>query len=187
MNEHDEWDAKHRAQRRSAIGEPDPFVLRALDRIGRGEGLRAWDLASGRGRHALELARRGYAVIAVDHSAEALEQLAAHAGAEGLHIERMQRDLAGDDWAKGLPPADLILVVNYLDRALFEDLPALLQAGGRLLVSTYTEDRPGEHPSARWCLERGELATRFSGAKLELAEESEGRAGALALFGDSRA
>lgn len=185
MNEHDSWDAKHRAQRRTTASEPDAFVVRALDRLGRGDGRRALDLAAGRGRHALELARRGYAVTAVDSSAEALEQLAAHARSEDLRVARRRRDLESEAWSKGLSPVDLIVVVNYLDRALFAQLPALLRPGGRVLVTTYTKDRAGDHPSERWCLERGELAGFFSAAQLELQEEQNGRASVLALFWDS--
>jgi len=187
MNEHDEWNAKHRARRTAEVGELDPFVSAALDQLGPGAGRRAWDLAAGRGRHALELARRGFAVTAVDRSAEALEQLAAHAAEAGLHVEALQRDLESAAWADGLSPADLIVVVNYLDRALFSALPDFLAPGGRLLVATYTTDRTGEHPSERWCLRPRELAETFPSASCEFAVERDGRAGLLTRIGDSSA
>lgn len=187
MNEHDEWEAKHRARRTSAAGEPDPFVCAALDHLGKGQGRTAWDLAAGRGRHALELARRGFDVTAFDRSPEALEQLASHARAEGSRIRVEVCDLEAGDALHGSARADLIVVVNYLDRELFDRLPAFLRPGGRLLIATYTEDRTGDHPSDRWCLRRGELAVRFEGARIELGEERGGRAGVLARFGESLA
>ena len=76
------------------------------------------------------------------------------------------------------------IVVNYLDRDLFARLPAHLRAGGRLLLATFTKDRAGDHPSERWCLDPGELATAFADGIVEVGEERNGRAGVLTLFGD---
>lgn len=208
-----EWDAKHRARRAETAGGVDDFVRRALDLLdakARGAASRAsggapiaWDLACGRGRHALELARRGRRVTAFDRSDEALAQVAAHAAREGLAVETARVDLAmGDranedravadraaaDWAAGRPRPDLIVVVNYLDEALFDALPALLAPGGALLVTTFTVDHPGEHPSARFRLARGALARRaWGGAEVCLSEESNGRAGILARIGATSA
>ncbi len=210
-----EWDAKHRARRAETAGDVDDFVRRALDLLdaeaggaaprASGRAPIAWDLACGRGRHALELARRGRRVTAFDRSAEALAQVAAYAAREGLAVETARVDLAvvGDrvsedratrdravadwaaaDWAAGRPRPDLIVVVNYLDEALFDALPALLAPGGALLVTTFTVDHPGEHPSARFRLARGALARRaWGGAEVCLSEESNGRAGILARIG----
>ncbi|MCA8982037.1 MAG: class I SAM-dependent methyltransferase [Planctomycetes bacterium] len=184
MSDASDWDAKHQLRRHDEVGGVDPFVSEALDRLGPGEGRRALDLAAGRGRHALELARRGYEVTAVDSSAEALEQVSRHARAEGLQVATRLADLESEEWARGLPPADLILVVNYLDRALFTRLSAHLRAGGRLLLATFTKDRVGDRPSERWCLEAGELASAFANGIVELCEERNGRAGVLTLFGE---
>jgi tellurite methyltransferase len=185
MTEHDEWNTKHRAQRAAEVGDPDPFVSAALDHLGPGAGRRAWDLAAGRGRHALELARRGYSVTALDRSVEALEQLTTHAGEAGMQIDTQRSDLEAESWATGLPAAELIVVVNYLDRGLFASLPGLLTSGGHLLITTFTTDRGGSHPSERWCLRPRELAETFSSASIELEVEREGRAGILARIGVS--
>lgn len=183
-----EWDAKHRARRAETAGEPDEFVRAALDRLaaerarerGASPGV-AWDLACGRGRHALELARRGFAVTAFDRSPEALAQVAEHAARAGLAVDTACADLADPGWWAERARPDLIVVVNYLDRALLDALPERLAPNGALLVTTFTVDHPGEHPSARFRLERGELEDRFGDrADVRLARESGGRAGLLA-------
>lgn len=184
MTEPSDWEAKHRAQSASSAGEPDPFVVRALDLLGPGDRRRAWDLAAGRGRHTLELARRGYRVTAFDRSAEALAQVSNHAVRADLRPETRLADLESTDWWTSLQPPDLIVVVNYLDRALLDRLPTRLAPNGHLLFVTFTVERPGEHPSARWCLDVGELATRFCAAHPLLSEEHSGRAGILTQFGD---
>lgn len=171
------WDAKHGA----AEGGPqtaDPFVVRALEQLGPGTGRRALDLAAGRGRHALELAARGWSVEAWDLSPVALDGIAAAARERELAVETREFDLEGP-----LPAgerADLVLVVNYLDRGLLERTRQLLAEGGHLLFTTFTTERTGEHPSARFCLDPGELAAGIAGFETRHHEEGGGRAGILA-------
>ncbi|MGD0120231.1 MAG: class I SAM-dependent methyltransferase, partial [Candidatus Binatus sp.] len=68
-----EWDDRHRGE---PAGEAEPFLAAMLARIPRGVAL---DVAAGRGRNALPLARAGMAVVAVDFSGEAMRILAASA------------------------------------------------------------------------------------------------------------
>ena len=60
----------------SRPGEAEPFLVEMLARIPRGVAL---DVAAGRGRNALALARVGMQVVAVDYSVEAMRLLAATA------------------------------------------------------------------------------------------------------------
>ena len=67
-------------------GDAEPFLLAMLARIPRGVAL---DVAAGRGRNSLALARAGMRVVAVDYSAEAMRILAATARAEQTcHLAR---------------------------------------------------------------------------------------------------
>ncbi|TAH37062.1 MAG: methyltransferase domain-containing protein [Planctomycetota bacterium] len=156
--------------------EPDPFFLKALalvEQQGRGT---AVDVACGRGRHALELARRGWRVEAWDLSTVALEQLRAAAARAQLHVDTRALELT----ASMLPPDrqfDLVVVVNFLDRELLAAMRRLV--AGHLILATYTSDWPGEHPSPRWRLRRGELAAGLPGFQTRLYEEQGGRAGLL--------
>ena len=171
------WDARHAAgthdQRR-----PDPFVveaLQALANVGPGTAL---DLACGTGRHALELARRGWRTSAWDVSPVALEQLAGRAAEAGLEVETRALDLLRDPLPPG--PFDLVVVVDFLDRALLSIVHRLLAPGGHLILVAFTEDHPGERPSARYRLARGELTGGLPGLAILRLREQDGRAGLVA-------
>lgn len=114
----------------------------------------ALDVACGRGRHALALAREGFHVTAVDASDVALTSLAA--AAADLDIVCVQRDLA----AEGLPRGTfgLVVVVSYLERALLPSLRAAVAPGGALLMETFM-DAPGQRDLVRadWRLRPGEI------------------------------
>ena len=80
MSEREKWDDKHRDQ---PIPAPEPFPVEMIPRIPRGLAL---DVAAGRGRNALAMARAGIRVIAVDFSLEAMRTLYAAARAERLPV-----------------------------------------------------------------------------------------------------
>lgn len=92
------------------------------------------DVAGGSGRHAVPLARSGRRVVLVDFVAGAV------AGA--MARERSLVGVAGD--ATRLPlrggAFGVVVVANFLDRAIFPDLIALLEPGGHLVYETYTAD-----------------------------------------------
>jgi len=185
LSDRERWDAKHAAAAGTGAHEPhepeepEAFVLRALALIPLRRGARALDLAAGRGRHALELARRGYEVEAWDVSPVGLAILAERAAAAGVEVETRVLDLL----TGSLPvdaKFDLVIVVNFLDRPLYRRLAGLVRPGGHVVVTTFTTDRTGKTPSARHCLEPGELARGLAGFATLLAEERGGRAGCLA-------
>ena len=85
-----------------------------VDRLELGPRTRVLDLGCGHGRHALELARRGVAVVGLDYSEPALALARANAAAEGLEVELVQGDMRelpywyGDrrcraTWTRGVP------------------------------------------------------------------------------------
>lgn len=170
------WDAKYQDAKWDVVPACDPFVLRTLDELGPSAGRRALDVAAGTGRHALELAARGFAVSAWDVSAVGLERLDAAASERGLAVSTQVLDLTGS-----LPEEtfDLIIVVNYLDRALLSWLAEHLTPGGRLVFTTFTADCP-DGPSARHSLTPGELASGVQGLVTLAHEEAAGRAGLVA-------
>ena len=138
---------------------------------------RALDVACGRGRHALFLAERGLAVVAVDRDPAAVAALRAEAARRVLALEARVADLeaGGPDVGLGEGAYDLVVVVHYLHRPLF---PALLRAmapGALLLYETFTEDqaRLGKPTNPDFLLRPGELQERLRG--LTILREREGR------------
>lgn len=110
---------------------PSPFVLAHLPQ---GCGL-ALDVACGRGRHSLALARRGFVVEALDRDQRALRELAARAREEGLEVRPACIDLV--HWRPPRCRYEVIVKSFYLQRDLFPALAAALRPGGTLIAETY--------------------------------------------------
>jgi len=94
------------------------FLVDALALV---PGMRVLDVGCGPGRHSLALARRGYEVVGVDHSAE---------------FVRLAREAAAAD---GLPATFEALDVRELDRAGEFDAAICLCQGGFGLLGGYDE------------------------------------------------
>ncbi len=161
-----EWDERHRGKH---AGDAEPFLTAMLERIPRGVVL---DLAAGRGRHALALARAGGRVIAVDYSAEAMRFLAATAQTATLAIWPVVANL--DSFHLKDESFDAIVNINFLDRALFPKFERALRPGGVLLADTFLIDQAAlGHPrDPRFLLGHGELRALAGG--LEIEEYGEG-------------
>ncbi len=94
MSDRTRWDERH-----GVAGPNKPPVPWIADRFAERSSGRALDLACGTGRHALELASRGYEVEGWDVSPVALARLEAYAREEELTIRTREVDLSAD----GLP------------------------------------------------------------------------------------
>lgn len=135
---------------------------------------RALDIAGGGGRHAIWLARRGLDVTVLDVSDLGLER--AERRAADAHVElRLRRvDLEEDPLPPG--PYDVIVCVDYLDRARRDGYLDVLDAGGVLAISQATRINLERHerPSAKYLLEPGELHAWALGLGLEVLVSVEG-------------
>lgn len=144
---------------------PSPFVVEWVDAEARAAGgrqIRGVDIAMGRGRHAMVLARAGCRTFGVDVRLEALRDAKAAALAEGLALRAWCADLTQHP----LPRAhfDLIVVSRYLQRDLFGPLQSAATVGGVVVYETFTtlQRAAGTGPtSPAHLLEPGELRTRF--------------------------
>jgi len=170
-SEQERWDAKHTAAAAQGLQPPNTFLVRVLDELGLPEGTRALDLAAGRGRQSVELLRRGFDVEAWDISPRGLELIESNVG----EVRTRCVDLS----ARPLPAClfDLVVIVDFLDRDLHEELQQLVLPGGHAIVTTFTTQRSGQRPSAAYCLEPGELELGIAGFECVLAMETIGRAG----------
>src|SRR5882757_10249273 len=80
-SERAKWDDVHRGK---PVGAAEPFLVEMISRIPR-NGI-ALDVAAGRGRNALAMARAGIRVVAVDFSETAMRTLADAARPEHLAV-----------------------------------------------------------------------------------------------------
>lgn len=161
---------------------PSPFIVEWIERVagergpstrlGAGGDLRALDVAMGRGRHAIALARAGCRTSGVDLSLAAVREAMSAARGEGLRIAGWCADLTQYPLPRGR--FDLVVVSRYLQRDLFEDLRASLAPGGVVIYETFTAAQRalGRGPaSADHLLEPGELRRRFDALDVLFYEE----------------
>lgn len=124
--------------------------------LGLSPGAKVLDLCCGVGRHALELARRGFHVTGVDRTVAYLEEARGRASKEGLEIEFIQEDMR-----TFVRPEAFDAVINYFtsfgyfeseddDREVVEKAYSSLRSGGVLLM-----DMMGKEILARIFSERG--------------------------------
>lgn len=141
---------------------PSSWLLSNIDLIPRAG--RALDVACGRGRHALFLAERGWAVRAVDRDAAAIAALRSEAGRRGVALAAEAVDLEAGQPGLGDEAYDLIVVVHYLHRPLFPALVRALAPAGLLIYETFTVDqaRRGKPTNPDFLLEHGELRERLT-------------------------
>jgi SAM-dependent methyltransferase len=141
-----------------------PFIVEWIERLRRTGPLdrRALDVAMGRGRHAVALARAGFRTFGVDVKLDAVRDAVVAAGADGVRLRAWCADLTRHP----LPVArfDVALVSRYLQRDLFASLQAAVAPGGVVVYETFTTAQRalGSGPtSPDHLLEPGELRGRF--------------------------
>lgn len=144
------------------IPAPASWLLANLDLIARDRPV--LDVACGRGRHALYLARHGWTVHAIDRDRAALASLADHARRDRLAITFACIDLERGVPDLGVERYGTILVFNYLHRPLLPALIRALRPGGVLLYETFTRgQRERGHPrNPAFLLDDGELGRLVS-------------------------
>ena len=134
---------------------------------------RALDVAMGRGRHALVLARAGFRTFGVDRRLDAVREAVGRAAAEGLVVHGWCADLT----AAALPEArfEVVLVTRYLQRDLFERIRRAVAPGGVVVYETFTVHQRslGAGPTAAaHLLEPGELREHLAGFDVWCYEEA---------------
>lgn len=151
-----QWSARHAGD--TTIAPPSPFVGEALAVLGPPAAMtRALDLACGRGRHALLLAEHGFRVDAVDYAPAALVTAQAAARARGLTVTCIAADVT--TWPLPVGRYAVVVVVNFLERALLEPIRRAVAPGGALLYETFRRDEDPSRQAMRpdFLLAPGEL------------------------------
>ncbi len=160
------WDRKYDGPDYVYGTEPSRFLAEQIHLLPAAG--RALDLAAGEGRNAVFLARRGLMVDAIDISTVGLAKAEMLAADHGVEIQTIAADL--EHFSLPREAYDVVVVFNYLQRDLFEDIEAALKPGGVLVFETYTVahlEIPGAHRMSRkYCLETGELQSAFAGLEV---------------------
>ena len=121
-------------------------------------GARLLDVPCAHGRHAIELARRGHQVTAIDLSAEGLERARRGAEAAGVSVDYRSGDMRALDLRAGEFDGAYCMGNSfcYLDRtnalAFLRRLARAVQPGGKLVIDTGTaaECILPAMPARRW-------------------------------------
>jgi len=123
---------------------------------------RILDVGCGTGRHAIELARRGYRVTGIDLSAAQLARARDKAREAGVEVEFLQRDARSFRFDE---PFDLVIMVcegafslmetDEMNFAILANAARALAAGGKLILTTLSALYPLYH-SVKEFLEAGE-------------------------------
>lgn len=152
------------------LRHPAPFLVDQISRLPHGTVL---DVATGRGRHAMYLASKGFPVHGIDRDADALHELQAQAQEAGLSsITTESIDLEVNPQHPsdlGTAMYDVILVFFYLYRPLFPQLIKALKPGGVIMYETFLLDNHihRQHPRRKeFCLETNELLTLLPGLNI---------------------
>ena len=132
--------------------DPSPWIVRFAPLAV--AGARVLDIACGRGRHSVYFASRGCRVVAVDRDPGALAMLSSVAGVKAIAC-----DLESGEWPFAAERFDVVVVTNYLHRAL---LPRQVQAvadDGLLLYETFAlgNEAFGRPSNRDFLLAEGEL------------------------------
>jgi SAM-dependent methyltransferase len=168
------WDERHAAQEPIESSEPDPTLLDEIGALAPG---RAIDLGAGDGRNAIWLARRGWAVTAVDFSQVALGRGRALAAAAGVHVEWELADLL--EWSPGDRQFDLVTLFfihlpPHERRAVYARAAAAVAPGGTLLIvghdRTNIADGVGGPQDPDLLITPSEVAADLTGFRVDRAE-----------------
>ena len=139
-------------------------------------GRSAIDVAMGRGRHALALARRGLRTFGVDRQLAAVRDSVRRARAENLIVRGWCADL--EQAPLPCDAFDVVVVTRYLQRNLFPSIRSTTTPGGVVIYETFTVHQRslGFGPSSpEHLLEPGELARHFDGFEVLFYEEATAR------------
>lgn len=159
------WDSQHLS---SPGGEHPAAFLHEMVESDAWPALRgtALDIACGKGRNAIYLAQRGFAVTALDISSVALEEGRRRAQQRGLEIDWQIGDL--ESTLLNHAAFDLIINFNYLQRSLFQSMRQAVRPGGHVIFETYLLDQAmiGHPKNPDYLLQHNELLDSFRGFRV---------------------
>jgi len=184
MPSQDQWDERYRSGEHSQ-DVPDAFLVGCSEYWDLLRSRVAADLACGAGRHAAYLAEQGFQTTAIDFAVAGLEATRKRAAGRGVELETRMLDLEAPDADLGTEVFDLIVVVHFLHRPLFERIKCALRPGGLIVYKTYTRDQlalPEGPTNPAYVLEANELLGEFHDYRVLRYEEKISGEGTAALL-----
>jgi tellurite methyltransferase len=129
------WDEKHAGK--TGYHPPDTYLIKHIDSLQKGHAL---DIACGRGRNALYLARQGFQVTAVDISEVGLTTVQNESKAANLGIRLIRADLDTMPAELSQLVVNSVIIINFKPTdLLLKSIPAILTHHGSLLWCSYNE------------------------------------------------
>ncbi len=137
------------------INEASSWVKFCINNIIReNKGKIALDLACGSGRHSIYLSNMGYKVISVDLNILYLLSFSEY------NIFKIQSDIETPTrWPFKKNSFDLVVVTNFLNRAIFQNIKKVIKKNGHLIYETFGEghEKFGKPKNKSYLLRKGEL------------------------------
>lgn len=164
------WDAVYRTSRPQDLPwfteRLDPDVEAAIERHGIGpDGGPVLDLGTGPGTVAIELAKRGFQVTALDVAESAIRMARKRAGRNASRIQWIATDLHAasfPQWFQAVFDRGVYHSLAAPERRRYaERVPGWIRPGGHLLLKAFSPDEPGDWGPHR--IPREELETAFQG------------------------
>ncbi len=177
------WDQQH--LKSLGTEQPSAFLREMLESDAwMGLGGTALDIACGKGRNAIYLAQRGFAVTALDISAVALAEGRRRAQQQDLLIDWRLCDLEAGELAPAGGDFDLIVNFNYLQRSLIRPMRQAVKPGGHVIFETYLIDQAavGHPKNPDYLLRHNELLQCFGDFHVLFYREGKFADGAAAAF-----
>ncbi|RZA08188.1 MAG: methyltransferase domain-containing protein [Proteobacteria bacterium] len=154
------WDRTY-SRRDYVFGkDPSDFLVEHVDKLPKG---RALDIATGEGRNAVFLAKKGFRVEGVDISVVGLRKAQKLAAENGVKVQTTNADL--NKYPIKANSYMAILNFYYLQRSIFPQIKAGLKKGGVVMFENHLVDQlklPGGNTWEKgFLLEKGELKKAF--------------------------
>ncbi|MGH9416088.1 MAG: class I SAM-dependent methyltransferase [Terriglobales bacterium] len=140
-----EYDLDYAIAHGPLLTAPSPFLVAMLRHAARQRSVTpaALDIGSGSGRNTLYLARRGYAVTAVDLSSIGLALTAQQAKSGGLAVTTVRQDINQFDFGRNRFNLVLLIDFPFPYQTLLPKIAAALKPGGMVIVQDVSTREPG--------------------------------------------
>jgi SAM-dependent methyltransferase len=178
-----DWDKRYREGFYDGLSDPHELLVRFFPSI---PGRLVIDIAMGNGRDAVFLAERGFKVIGLERSWEAIRRARVLSLERGCPILFVFGDAEQLPFREGM--ADCVVVFYFLSRKILQHLPKMLRKGGLLMYETYLKRQNllGEKRDPEHLLDDGELFSVFRHMETLFYEEiitrKDGKKKAIARF-----